>query len=63
MPTERPKMTEAELKAERERNMTSGGVAIVGDDVIYDGEAERLGLPPMRKAPKFVIPEDERDDD
>ena len=31
--------------------MTEPGIFIIGDDVIYDGEAEHFGVPSMTKAP------------
>lgn len=43
-----------EEKAAAERRMTDPGVYIVGDKVIYDGEAETLGIVPMEKRPRPV---------
>jgi hypothetical protein len=28
------------------------GIACIGDEVIWDGEAEYLGLPPLKKKPE-----------
>lgn len=39
----------AEEKAAVERRMTDPGIYAVGDDVIWDGEGEALGLPSKTK--------------
>jgi hypothetical protein len=43
-----------------------GGLASVGDDVIYDGTAATLGTPPLKKTTELVniddLPDPEGDD-
>jgi hypothetical protein len=50
----------AEEKAAVERRMTSPGIMAEGEDVIWDGEGEALGLP-LKK--KIKLPLDPDDDD
>lgn len=40
-----------EQKAAAERRMTGGGIAKIGDKVIWDGEAEEGGFAPLTKHP------------
>jgi len=42
---------EVERRAYAEQRFTSPGVAVIGKKVIYDGEAEAMGVPPLRYWP------------
>lgn len=46
-----------------EERMTDGGIFIIGDDVIHDGEAESLGVPPKTKAPRHPVKWPDHEDD
>lgn len=52
-----------EEKAAAERRMTDPGVYLVGDKVLYDGEAETLGIPPMEKGPPVPAEDPDADAD
>lgn len=43
--------------------MTDPGIFIIGDDVIYDGEAERYGAKPRSKAPAMPKSDDDETTD
>jgi hypothetical protein len=52
-------MTMADEKTARERaieRMTEPGIFYSGDEVLYDGEAEHLGVPPLTKVPPMLPP-------
>jgi hypothetical protein len=49
-------MAEADTRSDEdkkmaERRMTDPGIYSIGEDVIWDGEAETLGVPPKTKVP------------
>lgn len=46
-----------------ERRMTDGGIWSSGEDVLHDGEAESMGIPPMTKLPEHRITRPAEDED
>lgn len=42
----------SETKNPAEDRLTDPGVFIIGDEVIYDGEAEKHGIEPKRRIPR-----------
>jgi hypothetical protein len=51
-PLSREDKEKAEYRRLAEERLTSPGIFTIGDEVIWDGEAEALGVPPLTWLPE-----------